>query len=247
MTKPTFSAVSTPLPRPHHPPPPSDLSLPQARPAKIAATTSADDPAWANAQALYPVYFDASRSRADGRRVASELAIRSPLARQIVDACASLGLHVLFEPTKTHPKDWSNPGRVKVRRNPRLVHNKHHLYRLVAAHLAAHPLTGDDSPLLHETLAGGPPAPPLGQPYPRPAVPRGWQLNEFLPYYSPAMTGGGVSENLFKDMMRGMQGGGDMAGMLQQAAAAGGAGPSGAGGGGDGEGGKKGKKGKAKK
>lgn len=45
-----------------------------------------------------------------------ELAVRNPLAREMVDAVQALGLglSVVFEPGKTHPKDWSNPGRVRV-------------------------------------------------------------------------------------------------------------------------------------
>ncbi|TPX07738.1 uncharacterized protein E0L32_010530 [Thyridium curvatum] len=206
-------------------------------------------------QCLYPCYFDASRSRAEGRRVPSSLAVENPLARAIVDACRHLRLRVFYEPTKLHPKDWANPGRVKVELKPssagsqgaqpqHSVKNKHHLYLLVAKYLRANPVSAD-SPLLWERIPGAH-APDRSKPYPRPAVPRGWKMLELLPYYSPAMTGGGVSENLFKDMMKEMQGGGDMASMLQAAAAAGGAGPSGAGGGGGAieGGGKKGKKGK---
>lgn len=37
-------------------------------------------------------------------------------------------------------------------------------------------------------------------------------MNKILPYHSPAMTGGGVSENFFKDMM-GQMGGAGMPGM----------------------------------
>ena len=33
-------------------------------------------------------------------------------------------------------------------------------------------------------------------------------MSNVLPYYSPALTGGGVSENFFKDMMAEMQAGG---------------------------------------
>lgn len=62
---------------------------------------------------LYPVYFDVSRSRAEGRRVGRGLAVPNPLAREMADAVASLGVKVAFDPTKTHPKDWGNPGRVK--------------------------------------------------------------------------------------------------------------------------------------
>ena len=65
-------------------------------------------------QCLYPVYFDKSRTRAEGRKVGSELAVENPLARDIVDAVQLLGLGVGLEPEKLHPKDWANPGRVRV-------------------------------------------------------------------------------------------------------------------------------------
>lgn len=73
-----------------------------------------------NYQCLYPVYFDSTRSREEGRRVRKEDAIPNPLAREIVDALSHIGatsgvaLQIVMEPTKTHPKDWANPGRVKV-------------------------------------------------------------------------------------------------------------------------------------
>ena len=44
----------------------------------------------------------------------AERAVKNPLAREIVDACQRLGLEVVFEPGKVHPKDWANPGRVRV-------------------------------------------------------------------------------------------------------------------------------------
>lgn len=63
---------------------------------------------------LYAVYFDKTRSRTEGRQVSSKLAVENPLARDILDACQQLGLRVGFEPEKLHPKDWANPGRVRV-------------------------------------------------------------------------------------------------------------------------------------
>lgn len=65
-------------------------------------------------QCLYPIYFDSSRSRAEGRRVGKAQAVPNPLAREIVDACQGLGLSIVFEPGKMHPKDWANPGRVRI-------------------------------------------------------------------------------------------------------------------------------------
>ncbi|KUI67051.1 Signal recognition particle SEC65 subunit [Cytospora mali] len=219
--------------------------------------TTADRKAYAAFQCLYPVYFDAARTRAEGRRVAKELAVANPLAREIVNACRDLRLQTVFEPDKMHPQDWANPGRVKVQLKGAAgkagggggraagVKNKHQLYILIAQHLRNNPAT-DKSQALWERLPGVP-APDGNKPYPRPAVPRGWKVGEFVPYYSPAMTGGGVSENLFKDMMKEMQGGGDMAGLLGGAAGGGGGGGSGnASEDGGGKKGKKDKKGKGK-
>ena len=49
-------------------------------------------------------------------------------------------------------------------------------------------------------------------PLPQPSAPKGWKLNTILPLHSPALSGGGVSENMLKDMMQEMQGGGGTAG-----------------------------------
>jgi len=47
--------------------------------------------------------------------VGIESAVENPIAREIVTACAKLRLETLFEPSKIHPKDWANPGRVKIK------------------------------------------------------------------------------------------------------------------------------------
>lgn len=220
--------------------------------------TTTDEKAYKTFQCLYPVYFDSTRTRAEGRRVPRSLAVANPLAIDIVQACANLRLQTVLEAGKLHPKDWANPGRVKVNLRqppapnaPVTVKNKHHLYVLVAKHLRANPTTEQSRSLRMEVR--GAPMPPQalepGKPWPRPAVPRGWKMGELLPYYSPAMTGGGVSENFLKDMMKEMQQGGgagpggmpDMASLLAAAGGAGGASGSGSGGGG-----KKEKKGKGK-
>jgi signal recognition particle subunit SRP19 len=88
--------------------------------------TTQDDSKYKDFQCLYPVYFDKNRSRAQGRRVGKENAVENPLAREIVAACGRLRLETLFEPAKLHPKDWSNPGRVKIKlkgSNNSLVNN----------------------------------------------------------------------------------------------------------------------------
>lgn len=97
---------------------PSQHEFAQFQAAASAAQRAASSPAnelkIKKYQCLYPLYFDANRSRAQGRRVGKEFAVRNPLAREIVDAVQLLGLDTVFEPGKTHPKDWSNPGRVRV-------------------------------------------------------------------------------------------------------------------------------------
>jgi signal recognition particle subunit SRP19 len=238
---------------------------------QIQMKTTTDEKAYKNYQCLYPLYFDATRSRAEGRRVPASLAVANPLALDIVQACAALRLPTVLEAGKLHPKDWVNPGRVKVNLREHTnaaqttvpIKNKHHLYLLIAQHLKSHPTT-DASPTLRMRVGGAPPPPPAvmepGAPWPRPAVPRGWKMGALLPYYSPAMTGGGVSENFLKDMMKEMQQGGggaggaggmpDMASLLAAAGGGGGmgmgAGSSGGGAAGGGGGGKKDKKGKGK-
>ncbi|GLI72113.1 signal recognition particle subunit [Penicillium ochrochloron] len=158
-------------------------------------------------QCIYPIYFDKTRSRAEGRKVGSELAVENPLARDIMDAVQMVGLQAGLEPEKLHPKDWANPGRVRVHLknedgrllNPK-IKNKHHLYILVAQYLKAHP-TNEQSPYrlrirglpMPEKLPAAPPAP------------RGWKIGKILPIHSPAYSGGGVSDNPFKEAMAEMQ------------------------------------------
>lgn len=105
-----FAPISLPHPSAPTGPTPSRHEFAQIH----AASSPANDLKIKKYQCLYPLYFDANRSRAQGRRVGKKFAVRNPLAREIVDAVQLLGLDTVFEPGKTHPKDWSNPGRVRV-------------------------------------------------------------------------------------------------------------------------------------
>ena len=246
--------------RPSQIPPPTSSSRPQQQPPEYlqpqfqSPATTQDTEAHKHYQCIYPLYFDASRTRAQGRRVGKEQAVENPLARTIVDATAALGIQTVFEPGKMHPRDWGNPGRVRVllkdkrgrmtNRNiknstfpshPRLLHGsrisnfqiqgtgnpvlaktrmhiEHHLYHHISTYLLSHPTT-PDSPL--RLRIHGMPPPDPSKPIPPPAVPRGWHINSILPLHSPALSGGGVSENILKDMMAQMggQGAGGMSGM----------------------------------
>jgi signal recognition particle subunit SRP19 len=92
---------------------------------------------------------------------------------------------------------------------------------LISKHLKENPTTEE---LAIRVRVPGAPTPDPNKPYPKPAVPRGWKINSILPYYSPAMTGGGVSEDFFKDMMKEMQGQVPGAAPAIESPAAGGAG-----------------------
>lgn len=99
-------------PRPANPPPRPAPAQPMQQPMAQVPEPTREIPK--HFQCLYPIYFDKTRSRADGRKVGSELAVENPLARDIVDAVQMLGLQAGLEPEKLHPKDWANPGRVRV-------------------------------------------------------------------------------------------------------------------------------------
>ncbi|KAF2010962.1 signal recognition particle, SRP19 subunit [Aaosphaeria arxii CBS 175.79] len=192
---------------------PTSSSMPtqMLQPQSPAIKASADREASKHYQCLYPIYFDKSRTRAEGRRVGDQLAVENPLAREMADAAASLGLKTVFEPDKTHPKDWSNPGRIRIllkedgKVMDHRIKNKHHLYILISQYLQQNP-TEKNTPL-RLRIAG---LPTPKEPLPEPAVPRGWKVNTILPLHSPALTGGGVSENFLQDMMAEM---GEMGGM----------------------------------
>ncbi|PPR02225.1 hypothetical protein CVT24_011453 [Panaeolus cyanescens] len=64
---------------------------------------------------IYPIYLDAKRPYGTGqRRVARAKSLWWPLSKDIADAASRLGLGTLHEVNKSHPRDWENPGRVRV-------------------------------------------------------------------------------------------------------------------------------------
>lgn len=137
-------------------------------------------------------------------------AVSNPLAWQILNAIRfGIGENVLkmvFEPEKTHPKDWANPGRVKVQlkdhdngNKPCVGHitNKAHLYTIIGKWMVEHPTT-KSSPL--DLRLPGLPIPEkfLESEVP---VPRGWKMGTILPVHSSAVSGGGVRDDFFKEAM----------------------------------------------
>ncbi|KIJ14559.1 hypothetical protein PAXINDRAFT_176714 [Paxillus involutus ATCC 200175] len=75
---------------------------------------------------IYPIYIDAKRPYGRGeRRIAREKSVWWPLSKDIADVTNRLGLGTLHEINKSHPRDWENPGRVRVqwKKDGRLVNN----------------------------------------------------------------------------------------------------------------------------
>lgn len=65
---------------------------------------------------VYPIYLDAKRCFKKGcRRVPYAKSVLFPQSQHIAAAVKSLGLEARHQPHKSHPQDWANPGRVKVR------------------------------------------------------------------------------------------------------------------------------------
>ncbi|RPA78663.1 signal recognition particle, SRP19 subunit [Ascobolus immersus RN42] len=196
--------------------------IPQMQPPTPQTKFISEDDAadYKNFQSIYPLYWDKNRTVSQGRRVPLEYAVENPLATELISACNSLGLKSLFEPTKTHPKDWANPGRVKVELKVDgeavdvTIPSKRQLYKYIGKFLQKNPTT-EKTPLKFRfpNLPYDPskPTPPV-------AVPKGWKMGTILPLHSPAVSGGGVSDNFLGDMMKEMGSqGGDMGGMAGMA------------------------------
>ena len=160
-------------------------------------------------QTIYPVYFDSSRTRAQGRRVSSKLASPNPLAYNLLAAAqyalGDRGLPMVLEPDKTHPKDWANPGRVRIQLYDKETHkplhprikNKAYLYNLMGEWLKENPTEPDDP--LQLKIQGL----PVPENFTTTEVPkpRGWKMGSILPVHSAAVSGGGVKDDFFKEAM----------------------------------------------
>ncbi|KAF5336572.1 hypothetical protein D9611_006492 [Ephemerocybe angulata] len=73
---------------------------------------------------IYPIYLDAKRPYGTGqRRISRAKGLWWPLSKDITEASIRLGLGAIHEVTKSHPRDWENPGRVRVgwKKNGKLV------------------------------------------------------------------------------------------------------------------------------
>jgi len=65
---------------------------------------------------LWPIYFDSTKSRNDGRRVGRRSALKSPALDELVAAARALNLNLEVEDSAAYPKSWwEKSGRVLVK------------------------------------------------------------------------------------------------------------------------------------
>jgi len=81
---------------------------------------------------LYPLYFDSTITRNDGRRLSQKECIEKPTVEQIAKAAQSLGLHPVVQKNNSHPShSWKQDGRVLVDKRE----SKQKLLRLISRRL----------------------------------------------------------------------------------------------------------------
>lgn len=72
-----------------------------------------EDTAWV----LWPEYFDAKRSRDQGRKVRKNLAVADPTVELITKAVEKLGLEYKVEMERSYPSNWhGHKGRILVQK-----------------------------------------------------------------------------------------------------------------------------------
>ncbi|OMJ07134.1 Signal recognition particle SEC65 subunit [Smittium culicis] len=80
----------------------------------IGQYSHVDDSESKNWVCLYPIYFDYDIPREKGRKVPKDSSVKKPHVRQIYEAAKSFGLRTVYQPQKSHPRSFFNPGRVKI-------------------------------------------------------------------------------------------------------------------------------------
>lgn len=150
-------------------------------------------------QLIYPCYFDKNRSHKEGRRVSKDLAISNPIAKTIADACVSLHLICVYEPEKTHPQDWGNPGRIRValkhdgKPESILVNNKRHLLTQIAKYLKNHETSLD-------TIKSLPKPQDFGN-FEQKEIPKvkGFKMNTIVPVFSRFTLGHPITQSIYTE------------------------------------------------
>ena len=83
---------------------------------------------------IYPVYFDASRSRNEGRRIQKKSAVLNPSINELAVIATNLGLDYEVDIGAKFPRFWWIPsGRLRVKKQE--TYNKYSLIKKMAAQL----------------------------------------------------------------------------------------------------------------
>ena len=91
---------------------PSELTGPSAVPQQ--APLPFDQEVLKQWTCVYPVYLDAAKSTAQGRKVPSAFAVKDPAVVYMGEAVRRLGLVGVLESDKRHPRDAFTFGRIRV-------------------------------------------------------------------------------------------------------------------------------------
>lgn len=59
-----------------------------------------------NKLVIWPVYLDATKSRAEGRILSMKDSVKSPVLKEIEKAALELNLNPVVEADKAHPRSW---------------------------------------------------------------------------------------------------------------------------------------------
>ncbi|KAJ7054403.1 signal recognition particle, SRP19 subunit [Mycena amicta] len=156
------------------------------------SNTVTDITPYKNWTCIYPIYLDAKRSYGTGlRRVPRVNAVWWPLSKDIADAAMSLGLPALHEVNKSHPRDWENPGRVRVqwKKDGRLVNpvlkTKKLLLQMIAERIQAEKPQFKPVPPFTSTVAESTPTPSKAGKGKQSAAATHKTVNTRLPRYNP--------------------------------------------------------------
>ncbi len=148
---------------------------------------------------IYPCYFDKNRSHKQGRRVNLNRAVENPLAKTVHDAMVFIGIPCVLDAMKSHPQDWSNPGRVRLMvtaeemKDELKINNERHLLRLISDFLLKRPTTINTpkqfipSPEFRDIELKSAP------------IPRGFVMNSIIPLHSPAIFGAPMTQSIYDD------------------------------------------------
>ena len=111
---------------------------------------------------VYPVYMNRNRKICDGRKLPLSACCEDPPAAVIAQCAARLSFQTVLEPMKKHPRDFFEPGRIRVRlfnddgsAVKESVRTRLALYREISALVPSVKMEMDQQRRLQQKNAGG--------------------------------------------------------------------------------------------